>query len=154
MPYYRNQLEENLPGKWGTFPMPAIPEGEGNQNVITGAPNIICISAKTKYPDEAVEFLRFLTNMENSEKFVKELGFASSVMGANNENTTTKQILEMLDYVAKADGMAEWLDTAVEARITDQYLANAQLVIDGSKTSEEAMKEIQKMAKLVKKEMQ
>lgn len=152
MPYYKNQLEEHLPGKWKTFPFPAISEGKGNQNVITGAPNICCISAKTKHPNEAIEFLRFLTNMENSEKFVKELGFASSVIRANNENTTTKPILEMLDFVAKADGMAEWLDTAVEARITDKYLANVQLVIDGSKTPEEAMKEIQEMAKLVREE--
>ncbi|MDD5013874.1 MAG: extracellular solute-binding protein [Atribacterota bacterium] len=152
MPYYAKQLDEHLPDKWGAFPMPAITEGEGNQNVITGAPNIICVSAKTKYPDEAVEFLRFLTNLENAEKFVKELSFASSVIEANNENTTSKQVLEMLDFVAEADGMAEWLDTAAEARITDRYLANVQLVIDGTKTPEEAMEEVQEMAKLVREE--
>jgi len=153
-PWYKVILEEKMPGKWASFPMPVIPEGEGNQNVITGAPELFLVSAKTKYPDEAVEFLRFLTNMENAEKLVKELGYASCVIKANNESTTIKPVIELLDYVAKAEGMAEWLDTAVEARITDKYLANVQLVIDGSKTAEEAMKEIQEMAKLVREEMQ
>jgi raffinose/stachyose/melibiose transport system substrate-binding protein len=152
--YFEKSLEEYMSGKWDIFPMPAIAEGEGNQKIITGAPELFLVSAKTKYPDEAIEFLRFLTNMENSEKLVKELGFSSCVIAANNENTTVKQIMESLDFVAKADGMAEWLDTAVEARIADKYLANVQLVIDGSKSAEEAMKEIQEMAKLVREEMQ
>jgi raffinose/stachyose/melibiose transport system substrate-binding protein len=153
-PYYKIALEEYMPGKWASFPMPALSEGEGNQNVITGAPELFFVSAKTKYPDEAIEFLRFLTNMENSEKLVKELGYASCVIKANNENTTIMQVVEILDYVARAEGMAEWLDTAVEARIVDKYLANVQLVIGGSKSAEEAMKEIQEMAKLVREEMQ
>jgi len=153
-PYYKVKLEEYMPGKWASFPMPAISEGEGNQNVITGAPELFLVSAKTKYPDEAVEFLRFLTNMENSEKLVKEIGYASCVIEANNENTTIRQVIELLDFVAKADGMAEWLDTALDVRIDDKYLANVQLVIDGSKTSEEVIKEIQEMAKLVREEIQ
>ena len=151
-PYYKKKLEEFMPGKWASFPMPDVVDGEGNQNVITGAPELFMVSAKTKHPEEAVKFLRYLTSVENAEKLVRDLGFASSVIGASNEQTTIPQVIELLDFVAAADGMAEWLDTAVDARVADKYLANVQLVLDGSKGAEEVMKEIQEVAKLVKDE--
>jgi raffinose/stachyose/melibiose transport system substrate-binding protein len=151
-PFYKIKLEEYMPGKWAAFPMPAIADGEGNQNVITGAPELFMVSAKTQHPEEAVAFLRFMTSLENAEKLVKELGYASCVIGSSNEKTTIPQVIEMLNFVANADGMAEWLDTAVDVRIADKYLANVQLVLDGTKNAEEVMKEIQQVAKLVREE--
>jgi raffinose/stachyose/melibiose transport system substrate-binding protein len=48
--------------EWGTFNFPEIEGGKGDPSVITGAPEGFMVSAKTKHPDVAVDFLKFLTS--------------------------------------------------------------------------------------------
>jgi raffinose/stachyose/melibiose transport system substrate-binding protein len=59
-----------------------------------------------------------------------------------------------VDYMKKAEGMAEWLDTDVHAKVADVYLSNIQLLLDGSKTPEQIIKEVQEVAKQVQSEVE
>ncbi|MGI8384225.1 ABC transporter substrate-binding protein [Robertmurraya sp. P23] len=145
-----NALKEN----WGFFPMPSISDGAGSQNYITGAPDGFIVSSKSKHPKEAVEFLKFLTSKENSLKLVKDIGWPSPIEGATNPDTALKQVAEGVDYMKQADGMAEWLDTDVHAKVADVYLSNIQLLLDGSKSPEEIIKEVQAVAKQVLSEVE
>lgn len=147
-------IEDGLKGNWGFFPMPAIAEGDGSQNYITGAPDGFIVSSKTKHPKEAVEFLKFLTSKENSLKLVKDIGWPSPIEGATNPDTALKQVAEGVEYMKQADGMAEWLDTDVHAKVADVYLSNIQLLLDGSKSPEEIIKEVQDVAKQVQSEVE
>lgn len=147
-------VENSLKGNWGFFPMPAIADGDGSQNYITGAPDGFIVSSKTKHPKEAVEFLKFLTSKENSLKLVKDIGWPSPIEGATNPDTALKQVAEGVDYMKQADGMAEWLDTDVHAKVADVYLSNIQLLLDGSKSPEEIIKEVQDVAKQVQSEVE
>lgn len=146
-------VENNMKSNWGFFPMPQVTEGEGNQNFITGAPDGFIVSSKSKHPKEAIEFLKFLTSKENALKLVEKIGWPSPIDGATNPDTALKQVAEGVDVMKNAEGMTEWLDTDVHAKVADVYLANIQLLLDGTKTPEEIIKEIQKVAKQVQNEV-
>ncbi|WP_223594177.1 ABC transporter substrate-binding protein [Neobacillus bataviensis] len=147
-------MDKNMKGNWGFFPMPSIADGKGNQNFITGAPDGFIVSSKTKHPKEAIQFLKFLTSKENSLKLVKQIGWPSPIDGATNPDTALKEVAEGVEAMKKAEGMAEWLDTDVHAKVADVYLSNIQLLLDGSKTPEQIIKEVQKVAKQVQSEVE
>ena len=145
-------VEEKMPGNWGFFAMPAIEGEPGNQNFLTGAPDGFMVSAKSKHPDEAVDFLKFLTNKENSIEMVNALGWPSPVIGAVTTDNSIQGLVDGLDAVAKAEGMALWLDTDIDIRISDVYLPALQELLNGDKTAEEVMQEVQEIAKTVREE--
>ena len=47
---------------WDFFPMPAIPDGRGAQDLLTGAPDGFVVYPGCKHPDVAMAFLDFLTS--------------------------------------------------------------------------------------------
>ncbi|MBO0600491.1 sugar ABC transporter substrate-binding protein [Sporosarcina sp. E16_3] len=145
-------IEENIPGNWGFFKMPDIKEGKGNQNYITGAPDGFIVSSKTKHPEEAIKFLKFLTSKESAGKLSEQLGWPSPIIGATNTDTALEEVANGVETLKDAEGMAEWLDTDVHAKIADVYLSNIQLLLDGTKSPEEIMKEVQAVAKEVQSE--
>lgn len=147
------QVEENMSGRWDFFAMPAIPEGEGNQKFLTGAPDGFMISAKTKHPQEAIEFLKFLVSKESAEKLVKTLGWPSPVIGAVNETNAPKFLVEGMKALESAEGMALWLDTDVHIKVAETYLAGLQELLNGSKSPEDIMKEVRQTAKTVQSEV-
>jgi raffinose/stachyose/melibiose transport system substrate-binding protein len=147
-------MDKNMKGNWGFFPMPSIADGKGNQNFITGAPDGFIVSSKSKHPKEAIKFLKFLTSKENALKLVKQIGWPSPIDGATNPDTALKEVAEGVDYMKKAEGMAEWLDTDVHAKVADVYLSNIQLLLDGSKKPEQIIKEVQDVAKQVQGEVE
>lgn len=147
-------VEDSLSGNWGFFQMPTISEGKGNQNFITGAPDGFIVSSKTEHPEEAIKFLKFLTSKENAIKLAEQIGWPSPIDGATNPDTALQQVVEGVDTMKKAEGMAEWLDTDVHAKVADVYLSNIQLLLDGSKSPEEIIKEVQKVAKEVQSEVE
>ncbi|UFJ39924.1 ABC transporter substrate-binding protein [Brevibacillus humidisoli] len=146
-------VEKNIQVEWDFFPMPEITEGKGNQHYITGAPDGFIVSSQTKHPQEAIMFLKFLTSKENAEKMVKQLGWPSPIVGATNDQTALKQVAEGVEVMKQAEGMAQWLDTDVHAKIADVYLSNIQLLLDGTKSPEEIMREVQAVAQEVKQEV-
>jgi len=148
------EAEKNMPGKWDFFPMPDITEGKGNHNFITGAPDGFIVSSKTKHPKEAISFLKFLTSKQSADKLVKQIGWPSPIVGATNPDTALKQVAEGVEMMKGAEGMAEWLDTDVHAKVADVYLSNIQLLLDGTKSPEEIMKEVQAVAQEVRKEVE
>ncbi|MFD2212311.1 ABC transporter substrate-binding protein [Metabacillus endolithicus] len=147
-------VEDSLSANWGFFQMPAISEGKGNQNYITGAPDGFIVSSKTEHPEEAIKFLKFLTSKENAIKLAEQIGWPSPIDGATNPDTALQQVVEGVDTMKQAEGMAEWLDTDVHAKVADVYLANIQLLLDGSKSPEEIIKEVQAVAKEVQSEVE
>lgn len=147
------EIDENFAGKWDFFAMPDIPEGKGNQNFLTGAPDGFMISANTKYPEEATEFLKFLVSKENGEKLANELGWPSPVVGAVNEKNASDFLVEGMKAIENAEGMALWLDNDIHIKVAEVYLAGLQGLLNGSKTPEQIMKDVQAAAEQVKSEV-
>ncbi|MFS0634897.1 extracellular solute-binding protein [Mesobacillus foraminis] len=139
-------LKENL----GVFNIPGIEGGEGNPNSITGAPEGIMISSKTKHPKEAMEFVKFLTSKEKGIEQLTEVSEYSAVKGTTNEENASKLQQEAIDLIANAEETYLWFDTAVDIKIVDAYLNGTQQMLDGKKTPEQVMKDVQKAVKDVK----
>lgn len=120
--------------------------------MITGAPDGFLVSSKTKHPKEAIEFLKFLTSKEEASKLTTQLGWPSPVKGATTPQNAVKQVAEGVNDLNKANGMAIWLDTDVNAKVADSYLSNAQLLLDGTKTPKQVIEEVKNVAKQVQSE--
>lgn len=147
-------VNDGMQDNWGFFKLPDIAEGKGNQDYLTGAPDGFIVSSKSKHPEEAIKFLKFLTSKENAVKMSEELGWPSPVDGATNPDSALPQVADAVASMKDAEGMAEWLDTDVHAKVADVYLSNIQLLLDGTKTPEEVMKEVQAVAKEVQSEVE
>ncbi|WP_404455099.1 extracellular solute-binding protein [Virgibacillus necropolis] len=146
------RIEENMPVDWGFFPMPDITSGDGNQNFITGAPDGFIVSANSKHPEEAVKFLKFLTSKETQQMMVDMIDWNSSIKGAVTEDNALKQSVEAQNILEEAEGLSQWLDTAVDSRIADVYINNMKPLLNGTKTPEQIMEEVQKEAEKIKSE--
>lgn len=139
---------------WDFFPLPPIAGGKGDQQIITGAPDGFMVSAKTEHPKEAIEFLKFLTSLDQAKAYTTITGMTSAVKGAVTADTAGPQVLAGLDILNHARGLALWLDTDIDARIADAYLTGSQAIINGTETPEQVMEKVRATALKVKKERQ
>lgn len=147
-------VEDNIPGKWDFFAMPEIADGKGSENFLTGAPDGFMISSKTEHPEEAVEFLKFLTSKPMADKLVQMLGWPSPVKGTvTAENQALPALVKGMEGIEAADGMALWLDTDIHIKISDVYLPGLQELVNGTKSAEDIMKAVQAKAQEVKGEL-
>lgn len=132
--------------EWDTFNFPAVEGGKGDQNELTGAPEGFMIHSKTKHPEEAMKFLKFMISKQNGELLVKETGLASPVKGTMTEQNSTAKERAITELVAGASNMTLWIDTALPADIFTPYTGGLQELIAGKKTPEQLMKEVQDAA--------
>ncbi|MBD1382615.1 ABC transporter substrate-binding protein [Metabacillus arenae] len=139
-------LKENL----GVFNTPAIRDGEGNPNSITAAPEGIMIASKTKHPEEAMEFIKFLTSKEKGTEQLTEVSEYSAVKGTTNSENASPLQQEAIDLIVNAEKTYLWFDTAVDISIVDAYLNGTQQMLDGKKTPEEVMADVIEANKKVK----
>lgn len=138
---------------FGFFQFPSGTGGKGDQKLITGAPDGFMIYGKTAHPKEAIAFLKFLTSPEMGKEYVKRLGIPSAVIGAVNKDTALPVVVQGLDSINKASGMALWMDTDMNAKIVEVYLPGMQAVLNGTKTPEQLMKEVHDVAVQVQSEL-
>lgn len=139
----------------GMFPFPAIEEGKGNQNLITGSPDGYAINAKTKHPEEAMRFIEYTLSDKVVEKFAKELHWVNAQKNVidNIENVTDiVPLIEGMKYIKESDGLVNWFDADVHAKIAQVYLENLQKLDNKETTPEQIMKEVQAVAKELREE--
>lgn len=137
---------------WSFFKMPVMPDGAGDQDQITGAPDGFLVSAATRHPAEALAFLNFLTTKANGAAWTKVSGRPSAVQGAITEEVTLPEIAAGIAQLGQASGMALWLDTVIDPRVVGVYLPGMQAVLGGTEQPQEVMAKIRAMAIRVKKE--
>ena len=135
---------------WSWFDFPDISEGDGDQDALTGAPQGFMISADTKYPDEAMEFLMYLTSEEIAGKMVKDTQMISCVDGAINSDTADEKLIEIAETIKAASSINLWLDNAMDSELVVQYMADIQKMAGGNMTAEEVMKDVQNTAEQLK----
>lgn len=152
--YYNqfNQYQYIEPGDFeiGWFNFPMFENGKGDPNELTGSPQGFMVSSKTKHPDEAVKFLEFLTSSEEASRMVEEIGMISSSVGGVNEDNASEQIIELVKAIEDASAMNIWMDISLDARIAEVYLNGATEMLNGQKTPEEVMDDVQKVAEEAK----
>lgn len=138
---------------FGFFQFPSGTGGEGDQNLLTGAPDGFMVSAETEHPEEALAFLRFLLSPERGAEYVKRLGIPSAVVGAVSEETALPIVAEGVETINSASGMALWLDTDINIKIVEVYLPGMQALLTGSETPESLMQKVSEAAADVQAEL-
>jgi raffinose/stachyose/melibiose transport system substrate-binding protein len=143
-------IEPSLGEDLGVFNTPFVEGGEGNPSSITAAPEGIMISSKTKHPEEAMEFIKFLTSKEKGIDQLKEVSEYSAVKETTTSENGSALQQEAIDLIVNAEKTYLWFDTAVDIKIVDAYLNGVQQMLDGKKSAEDVMKDVQKAAKELK----
>lgn len=137
---------------WGFFKIPTMEGAKGDPGVVGGGAEVYCISSDCKYPDEAVEFIKFMTTKEQGIKQTKEAGLPNALIGGITEENSSPALAEAYKEAEIYTNIADWLDTAVEASVADQYMTSLQEGLDG-KSGEDIMKDVQAAAKEMKDSM-
>ena len=152
--YYEqfNQVQYIAPAtfNWSWFDFPDIEGAAGDQNALTGAPQGLMVSSTTKYPEACIKFLKYLTNLDNSRKLVKEAMMFSCVDGAITEETATDKMAQMAETIKAASSVNLWLDNATDSEVCSVYLSGIQAMVGGDMTPSEVMKAVQQKAAQVK----
>jgi raffinose/stachyose/melibiose transport system substrate-binding protein len=138
---------------FGFFPLPSNPDDAGDPDLLTGAPDGFMVSADTEHPDEAIAFLKFLTRPEVGARYVADIGMPSASIGAVNEDTAIPVLVEGIERMDEASGMALWLDTDLDIRIVEVYLPGQQAVLNGTESPESVMEMVREAALEVQAEM-
>ncbi|MCG8510377.1 MAG: hypothetical protein MI741_14210, partial [Rhodospirillales bacterium] len=79
-------------------------------------------------------------------------GMTSSVKGAVTAENADERVLQGLEFLDAATGLALWLDTDMDARSTEVLLAGSQAILNGTETPEQVMEKVRKTAIAVKRE--
>lgn len=133
---------------WDFFKLPKYSDDEAD--FITGAPEGFMISAKSAHPEAAIKFLKFLTSPEQGKKYFETTGMTSAINGAINAGNADANILKGVEEINTAVDLALWLDTDMDARTTEVFLAGTQAVLTGSETPAEIMVKVRETAINVK----
>jgi raffinose/stachyose/melibiose transport system substrate-binding protein len=136
----------DLANNWDFFKLPPPATAAGDTGYLTGAPDGFLVNPGSEHIDIAVDFLKFLTSSTNAEKMVADLGWLSPVQGSATAENTFPQNVTVIEDIAKATGMAIWLDTVTHIDVANAYLNGVQAQLDGTKTPAQIMDDIRAAA--------
>jgi raffinose/stachyose/melibiose transport system substrate-binding protein len=134
---------------FGFFDFPAFVDGKGDPNALTGAPEGWMLNKNA--PDEAIDFLKFLTTKETAFAFTAIAGQLNAIKGGVAVENVSAAALEAYDVVMNASATTPWFDNAVNINIADIFMRGGQSLATGQSTPEEIMLEVQTEAKRLRK---
>ncbi len=141
-----------LATSWDFFKLPAPADAPGDAGFLTGAPDGFLVNPKSQHLDIAVDFLKYLTSLDNAKKMVADLGWLSPVKGSATADNTFAQNVRVIEDIATAKGMAIWLDTVTNIDVANAYLNGVQAMLDGTKTAADVVADVQAAAAKAKTE--
>ncbi|HPE68389.1 MAG TPA: ABC transporter substrate-binding protein [Thermotogota bacterium] len=137
--------------KIGVFPFPAT-DGPGNQSYLVGYPEGFVVSSKTKHPEEAVDFLKFLTGKEMGRLELEMLGWFNGIKNLVSPDEVKPIVFETTQLILDSEKMVNWLDSSLHAKIWSVYSVELQKLTDLVTTPQKAMDAVIKIATEVRSE--
>jgi len=144
----------DLANNWDFFKLPPPATPAGDTSYLEGAPDGFLVNPNSQHLDIAIDFLKFLTSLDNAKKMVSDLGWLSPVQGSATADNTFPQNVTVIQDIAKAKGMAIWLDTITQIDVANAYLNGVQAMLDGTKTPADVVADVQAAAAKAKTEAQ
>lgn len=92
-----------------------------------------------------------MTSKEQAIKQTEESGLPNCVIGGITEENASANLVEAYETAESLTNIADWLDTAVEAKVADQYMTSVQEGFSG-KSAADIMADVQKVAAEVAEE--
>lgn len=135
------------------FNFPAVEDGLGDPNQLTGAPEGMMISATAapEVQEAAIKFLKFVISQHGGFEMTSRTGELSCVKGAATEENCNDKMLLSVELIKSATEPAIWQDCATDATIADAFMSNTQLMLTGDMTPEQVMTAVQAANASVKK---
>ena len=133
----------DLANNWDFFKLPPPASPAGDTGYLEGAPDGFLVNPNSQHLDIALDFLKYLTSLDNAKKMVSDLGWLSPVQGSATADTTFPQNVTVVEDIAKAKGMAIWLDTVTHIDVANAYLNGVQAMLDGTKSPADVVKDVQ-----------
>lgn len=137
---------------WDFFRLPSPADAKGDKTALTGAPDGFMVNAGSKNASLAVDFLKFMTTLDNAKKMTKDIGYPSPVQDSATAANSIAQQRAALDDMAKAGSFAIWLDTVTNADVASAFLSGAEGITNGSQSPQRVMKGVQAAAAKAKKQ--
>ncbi|MEO3871723.1 extracellular solute-binding protein [Nonomuraea sp. B12E4] len=143
-PSVQSDAGKGLGDDLGFFPFPAVEGGKGAATDAFGGGGGLAVGADA--PPEAVEFVKFMTEMGNHSKAVESGGVLPVLKGEENviKDVNLKQVATLL---ATAGGYQLYLDQAYPPAVGQQVNDSVAELIGGTKTPEEIGQDISEVAK-------
>ena len=83
-----NGAPAEIAANWDFTKLPPPADAAGDIGALEGAPDGFLVNPNSEHPEIVVDFLRFLTSLDNAQQLTTELGWLSPVIGsATAENT-------------------------------------------------------------------
>jgi len=139
-----------LANNWDFFKLPPPASPAGDTAYLEGAPDGFLVNPSSAHLDIAVDFLKYLTSLDNAKKLVADLGWLSPVKGSATAENTFPQNVTVVEDIATAKGMAIWLDTVTHIDVANAYLNGVQALLDGTKTTDQVVADIRAAAATAK----
>ncbi len=136
---------EGIGDALGFFTFPAVAGGAGGASDAMGGGNGICVGKDA--PDEAVDFLRFLTNVEN-QRTLTEAGFPIPVVAGAEDALTDPNMLMVYEAVAAAEYYQLYYDQYLPPSVGEAVNDSVQGLFAGTMTPEEVAQAIEDAASL------
>ncbi len=145
--WFPASLDENLEDPTamredlGWFPFPVVDGGAGEPNDVLGGGNGFAVGANA--PDEAIDFVRFLTNVETQTTWAAE-GFAvPPAVTAANEAVTDANLLPVMEYLEGAGYFQLYYDQFLPPAVGGVVNDESQALVAGAQTPEGAAEAIE-----------
>ncbi len=120
---------EGLGDKLGFFPFPAVEGGAGGAFDAMGGGNGICVGKNA--PDEAVDFLRFVTNVDN-QKVLADLGVAVPVVKGAEVALKDPNMLMVFEALSKAEYFQLYYDQYLPPSVGEAVNDSVQELFAGT----------------------
>lgn len=150
IPTIEQQAPEEFKNNYDVFVMPKIEGAEGDQTALLGYPEGFIISANTKHPEEAVDFLKYLTGKEVGQKEAQDLLFVNGVKNVVSKGEIPDSVYNTTQLVLETDRLVNWFDSSLHAEIWSVTGSELQKLTDGVATPEEVLEEIRAIAEEVR----
>jgi raffinose/stachyose/melibiose transport system substrate-binding protein len=131
---------------WDFIKLPAPANAAGDTGALEGAPDGFLINQDSQHVDIAIDFLKYMTSLENATQLTKTLGWLSPVIGSATADNTFPQNVRVVEDISKASSMAIWLDTVTHIDVANAYLNGVQAMLDGTKTAADVLADVQAAA--------
>ncbi|HEX8940451.1 MAG TPA: extracellular solute-binding protein [Candidatus Limnocylindrales bacterium] len=134
---------DTIVNNWDFFKMPPIDGAAGDPKVLEGAPDGFLVNPNSQHMDIVIDFLKYLTNVDNAKLLLKMNGWLSPVKGSATADNAFPQLIRVLDEINNASSMAIWLDTVTNINVANAYLNGVQALLDGSKSADQVIADVQ-----------
>ncbi|WP_285774175.1 extracellular solute-binding protein [Microtetraspora sp. NBRC 13810] len=143
-PTVQRDAAKDLGDDLGFFPFPAVEGGKGTATEAFGGGGGFAVGADA--PPATVDFLKYITSVENQRRSVETGAFLPVVQGAEDaiKDARAKVVAENL---AGATGFQLYLDQAYPPAVGQQVNDSVAELIAGSKTAEQVTADITQTAK-------